>query len=588
MSVRRIIILTLFIFTCGSLKAQVFKLKIKLTDSNHVSINNITYKKTYQTKADMLHILNDALQQMYNTAHLAATIDSVKTDTVGSIAFLSPGKQYLWATLAPGNVDEGWISEIGFHENVYDGNPVNYKQVSNLLNKLLRYAEDHGYPFARIHLENFHEDSSYLSAEIHLQLNDLILWDTVEVIGDSSISPRFLANYLGIKKGAFYSETVARNISNRLKELLYIRLTSPPRVIFKAGSGKAVVKLSLEEQKSSRFDLIAGAAPNTTGPGIELTGEFSLETLDLLGRGITLDISAKKLVQSTEQLDIAANYPYITLPIIGSTNFGIGGTFDLLRYDTLYTTVNAQINLSYYLSGKNYLKILYGIDQSQTINNVNVVPNSLSAPANIDYTTYWYGLGLNLQKLDNALNPRSGYTLFFEGKAGIKYIKENPEVVPEFYDSIQLKRVVYKIAINGNYFFPIGRRSTIITGFKCGIMVDNQAFQNQVYRVGGLNTLLGFDDGSIYANQYYIPSIEYRFLTTGTSFIQAFVNAAYYKDDLPLSNIDVSAYPIGFGLGYGYQTKAGMFLVNFAVGTQNGSPIDFNNAKVHVGYNNNF
>jgi len=585
MSVSRIIILTLFIFTCLGAGAQSYKLKIKLTDSSDITTNSITYKKTYQVKTEMLHTLNDVLQQMYSAARLAASFDSIKTDTSGTVAYLSPGRQYLWATLSPGNVDEGWLSETGFHESVYDGKPVNYKQVSNMLYKLLHYAEDHGYPFARIWLEGFNQDSNYFSANIHLQLNELILWDTIQVIGDSAINPHFLANYLGIKKGAFYSETIFRTMETRLKELMYLRVTAPPKIIFKAGF--AYVRLYLQEQKSSHFDLIAGAAQSATGPGIELTGEFNLQTLNLLGRGITLTIGAQKLVQNTEQLDIAADYPYITLPVIGSTNFGLSGTFGLVRYDTLYTTVSGQLNLNYYLSGKNYFTILYGVDQSQTI-HVNVVPNSLPAPANIDFSTTWYGIGLNLIKLDNALNPLTGYVLNFEGKVGIKKILKDSDVVPEFYDSIQLKRVVYKIKANAGYFIPVGQRSTVHIGFICGIMVDNQAFQNQLYRIGGLQTLLGFDEGAIYANQYFIPKLEYRFQPSKTSFIQLFVNAAYYKEYLPLQAVNESGYPIGGGFGYGYQTKGGMFLINLAVGTQNGSPIDFNNAKIHVGYVNNF
>ena len=47
-------------------------------------------------------------------------------------------------------------------------------------------------------------------------------------------------------------------------------------------------------------------------------------------------------------------------------------------------------------------------------------------------------------------------------------------------------------------------------------------------------------------------------------------------------------YPFGFGIGVNFQTKPGIFSVSYAVGKQNGNPIDLSVAKIHFGIVNLF
>ena len=43
-------------------------------------------------------------------------------------------------------------------------------------------------------------------------------------------------------------------------------------------------------------------------------------------------------------------------------------------------------------------------------------------------------------------------------------------------------------------------------------------------------------------------------------------------------------FPVGFGVGVALETKVGVFGLTYALGTQQGNPILFNNSKVHFGY----
>jgi hemolysin activation/secretion protein len=112
-------------------------------------------------------------------------------------------------------------------------------------------------------------------------------------------------------------------------------------------------------------------------------------------------------------------------------------------------------------------------------------------------------------------------------------------------------------------------------------MRSENLFESEAYRIGGLKTLRGFDEESIYATMFGIGTIEYRFLLDPNSFIFAFFDGAYYENTS--TNKSISDRPFGFGLGISFFTKIGVFSLNYALGKQFDNPIDFRAGKIHFG-----
>ena len=111
-------------------------------------------------------------------------------------------------------------------------------------------------------------------------------------------------------------------------------------------------------------------------------------------------------------------------------------------------------------------------------------------------------------------------------------------------------------------------------------------FDNELIRIGGLFTLRGFDEESIFATFYSIATVEYRYILEQNSFLYLFFDGAYYEKD----NVKgyVSDRPIGFGAGMSFDTKAGIFSISYALGKQFDNPILFRSAKIHFGFINYF
>ena len=125
------------------------------------------------------------------------------------------------------------------------------------------------------------------------------------------------------------------------------------------------------------------------------------------------------------------------------------------------------------------------------------------------------------------------------------------------------------------------KKSTILLDAKFAKVVGKNIFTNELFRIGGLVSLRGFDEESINASAYLIPTVEYRYLFDKNSALFLFANAAYYEN--VSRNYRIFDRPFGFGSGIFFETKAGIFSLTYALGKQFNNPILIRNGKIHFG-----
>ena len=140
--------------------------------------------------------------------------------------------------------------------------------------------------------------------------------------------------------------------------------------------------------------------------------------------------------------------------------------------------------------------------------------------------------------------------------------KRNSGLKPEIYDNLQLKTLQINSDINTEFYFSIGKRHVIKTRLQAATMYNQQLFQNELYRIGGLRSLRGFDEESIVASSYGIGTLEYRFLLETNSFFYGFVDGGWYERNIP--NRYLKDSPYGFGAGISFETRLGIFTLNYA------------------------
>ena len=336
------------------------------------------------------------------------------------------------------------------------------------------------------------------------------------------------------------------------------------------------MQLFLEDKKSSQFDGIVGVLPNQANPGqVNITGDAHLKLQNSLNAGEVIELNWQKLLGNTQDLTVHGLYPFIL-----STPFGVEGDLHIYKQDTTYLDVTETIGLQYLLPGGNYLKIFITKDQTTLLSTAGL-EYITALPQYADVTTTSYGLGFKKEHLDYQYNPRMGYSIEATGSVGTRQIIENANVNPIAYDSVKLNTTEYRLSLVFDKYFPLGKRSVIDVGTQSAYLNSPSIFSNELYRIGGLKTLRGFDEESILASAYSIGKIEYRYLLEKNSNLFTFINGGWYQNKS--NDLNISGTPFGFGVGMSFETKLGIFSVSYALGKFGNNPIDFREAKIHFG-----
>ncbi len=508
---------------------------------------------------------------LYENGFLEA---EVKIDKTLKSISINQGPQYFWQDVKLGNIKKEVGQKLNFSEKLFKNKPVNIKQVFKWQEKFLRYYENHGYPFAKVKLDTISINNQFISATWYAELNKQIFIDSINIISDEPLPKFYLTSYSGIKKGNPYNENAIAQIETRIKEIPFVVSAQPHKVVFT--DQKTFLNLYLKKQKASSFNGVAGFLPDENTGEILITGDAKLALQNALGSGEIIKLNWRKLQTNTQDLNAFVNVPYLF-------NTPVGTELDLKLYrrDTTFAEQNIKLGLQYAINQGNFFKVFIENYASNLI-STSIFQDFTTLPPLIDVRKRSYGIGISAFKLNYKFNPRSGYSYNLNASAGTRQVIENINLNPIIYDSLDLKTNQFNLFFDGEYFFPLFKRSTLKIGNQSKWLINNQIFANELLRIGGLNTLRGFDEESITASAYSIFTTEYRILLEENSFFYFFSDVAFWERNLRTSyDKDL---PFGFGTGISFQTKAGIFTVNYALGKQRNNPLDLRVAKIHFGF----
>nr|MBA3900945.1 BamA/TamA family outer membrane protein [Bacteroidota bacterium] len=243
------------------------------------------------------------------------------------------------------------------------------------------------------------------------------------------------------------------------------------------------------------------------------------------------------------------------------------------------------LGIQYLLKGGNYFKVFVN-QRSSRLQAIYGLEFITQLPPYADITSTMYGVGFKFEELDYRLNPRKGYKINVNAAAGNRTILKHPKINEEVYEGIELKTAQYEANLLIDYFIPLAGRSTIKLGNYTAVLYNQNAFENELYRIGGLRTLRGFDEESIFASSFSIFTVEARYLLEQNSYAHVFWNGGWYENNA--NNTLITSLPWGFGAGMSFETKAGIFSFSYALGKQFDNPFQLRAGKIHFGILNYF
>jgi hemolysin activation/secretion protein len=112
-------------------------------------------------------------------------------------------------------------------------------------------------------------------------------------------------------------------------------------------------------------------------------------------------------------------------------------------------------------------------------------------------------------------------------------------------------------------------------------MRNENLFLNDLFRLGGLKSIRGFNENFFYARSYVYINIEQRLFFDQSSFLMIFVDGGTLENPYFAKTID---YPVSFGAGLNLETGSGIFRFIYGVGKSNLQPLEFSYSRIHFGY----
>ena len=299
-----------------------------------------------------------------------------------------------------------------------------------------------------------------------------------------------------------------------------------------------------------------------------VTGYLDLNLENLFYSGKQLQLNWQQFAAQSQQLSVGCSHPYL----FGSDVL-VGGSFELIKQDTTFITRDLSLEVGTFLFGKSLR-----FDGSYSRHSGSLISPDIervSSEVYADFATDFYAIRLSRHSKVNTF--RNYLSFGTEATLGRKNIERNTSLPSSYYDTLIETSTVYKLSANMQWQHILFGQTALFLEEDMRILENAQILRNELYRVGGLRSLRGFNENFFFAQNYFLTRLELR---------QYFEQGSYlflFYDQLFFQAIDQWSQPLGLGTGISLDTNNGLFSFAFALGSSDELPIDINNTKIHLG-----
>lgn len=425
---------------------------------------------------------------------------------------------------------------------------IEFSQVSKTLDKIYQFYENLGYSFTEIELKNISTKKEQLIAKVNITLPNQRLIDKVIVKGYESFPKKYIKNHLHIKPNTTFNKETIESTSEALHSLNFITETRKPEILFSNDSTH--LYLYLKKQNSNKFDGLIGFTSNENGK-LQFNGYLDIELNNNFNYGEQLSVSWSNNGNEQERFKLKAKTPYVfNTPISPSINF------EIYKQDFTFVNTDLFIDFDYSLNRSHKMGASFLSKKSTNLiedTNDNLIES---------FSKKLYGV---LYSYQSANLKQIVFTMNSSVSLGTKTSRETSTAQYYAYLDLSLTK-------------KVTRKSSIYLHNRTELLQGNDLLQNELFQIGGANTIRGFYEQSIFSPSYNFSNLEYRLLTSNESYLYTFTDFGITE------NIDTNQDDrlYSFGFGYVYKTKGGFINLNYAFGKTNTTPFDFNEGIFHI------
>lgn len=559
-------LLLLIIYILFSLEvfSQNLQLKIDgISEFESQVIDSLNYLKTHKDYASIKFEVDSLQKTLFKIGYIENEIkyiNRINDTTFYSQIHLKKKFNTIFIYYNKKDVDDSILNSISNHvsEDYFE---LEFPEIEPALNYINSKISEEGLPFSKLRLSDIKiKDKSNLEAQLTINSSEQKRFINDIVIKGYEKFPRsYLNHYLKIKSPQVFDLNKIQNKTEQLNNLNFASEIKSPEVLFSKDS--TTLYLYLEKIKSNSFDGFLGFGTNEETNKLEFDGYLNLNLTNNLNFGESFRLLYKSDENDQKTFEVDASLPYLF-----KSPIGIDLLLRIFKRDSSFTTVNQSAKLHYQINAKH--KIYAGIVSTES-NNL-LTENSTSSIA--DYKTQSYTLAYQFlkQQPHNLLFPINS-RLYLETGFGDRKSSNISEKQSQF-------------TIDAFKIFRFNQKNSIYLRLNGSNLISDTYFENELLRFGGINSIRGFEENSLFSSLYGLINTEYRFQLNNSIYIHSIIDAAYFEN----KTFDTKEKLFGYGFGFGILTKAGLFRFNYANGKTENTPFKLSNSKIHLSLTSNF
>lgn len=552
-----LLILSLIFSICTNAQKDKSQITLNITGNNpqdKLTLKSIEHLKTFNETSRAYQEIQQIEKKLTNQGYIdLETKTTFKNNNL--IAYISLGKKYkhILLTIPQDNNTklETYIKETSY---AIAGNSIKIETAfaKALLKQLTTIASNNGNPFATFQITNIKKANDQLTGELTLISEKERAITSVIYKGYEKYPKTYLQSLSKKLLLKPYNQELVETINNEISTLRFLNTTRTPEALFKKDS--TTIFYYIEKTNQNQFDGFLGFATNNDNT-LRLDGYLNLQLLNNFNYGEEISLNYKSDGEDQSQLKIKTALPYLF-----KTPVGIEASLSIFRKDSTFSTT--QTNLQVFYKPNPQHKIAAGYNSTTSDNLLNSITNQNNLN---NYKTSSLQLEHTYLKRQKSIffPITTQSTILIDHGSRIANMTKTPQT---------------KILLNIKKIFNFDAKNSIYVSGIFNNLFSKTYLTNELFRLGGITSIRGFEENSLFANLAAVVNTEYRIQAGNNLFINTVLDGGYIENALDNNN----NYLLSVGAGAGIQTKAGILKINIANGKFNNSSFDFSNTKLHL------
>lgn len=534
-----------------SIHAQNWQLKIIPSDSiSKLALKSVSFKETFNSTDEILVELDSILYQLEQIGIFTPQLELLNATEQVYIYKFSAGKIFDEIALNfEKNQFNTFLKDYNYNEK---SNTINIpvSQTKPFLKSLIAYFESIGYPFVDVQLKNQKIESDQLSAFVNITVANKRTIDKIVIEGYSAFPLSFINHQTPLKIGTTFNQQKINKTAESLHRLSFVHQLKEPAILFTKDS--TIIYLYLDKKKAHQFDGLIGFNNTENSSKLKLHGYVDVQLNNLFNKGEQLAIHWQNTTQKQTSFQLKTSIPFIL-----NSPISLEGSFNLYKQDAAFLTTSFYAGLMYPFE-KHILKTSLRSFSSHVLTNSNNILMD-------DFTKLLYGLTYSYKlETENRFFPTEleGELSAFTGTR------------KTFLGNTTQQEVQLLI----NYTWKINRRNYIFAQNQSAKLIGNQFLINELFLIGGTNSIRGFNENQLFSTAYSIFKLEYRMVTSIDSYFYTITDYGISKNKVDNTNFNM----LGLGLGYVFKVNSGFLNFSYSIGKFSNTSFDINQSKVHL------